>query len=73
MIDRQAAIDIARAASQGVLEVPLNAPVEVEEADDALVVSFLAQNPPGVRGPDFHARVRLDAESGEVLEIVAGS
>jgi hypothetical protein len=45
----------------------------VSHSDDEVTVDFLADVPQGVRGPDLYARVTLDAASGEVLEVLAGS
>jgi hypothetical protein len=73
MIDREHAVEIAREAARRVLDVPDDCPVEVEETDGSILVRFLATNPPGIRGPDFHAQVTLDAETGETLEVLAGS
>jgi hypothetical protein len=36
-------------------------------------VTFPHQNAPGVRGPDFDAQVTIDARTGKVLQILAGS
>lgn len=72
-IDEREARRLARAAVDGLVEVDDGGPVTVERRGQHWVVEFERVNPPGVRGPDFDARVTLDARTGEVVEILGGS
>jgi hypothetical protein len=72
-ISHAAAVDAARKAIQG--KVTLTQPGEVRVSDDGdrIVVEFTRRNAPGERGPDYEARVTLDARSGQVIEVLGGS
>ena len=48
-------------------------PVETVRETDRYIVTFVHVNPPGVRGPDFDARVTLDASTGDVIQILGAS
>ena len=73
MITRDEAIEIAKKAIEdGIATVP-DAPIEVAYQDDQAIVTFVCILPPGTRGPDYDAQVTMDACSGEVLEVLAGS
>lgn len=72
-ITREEAVEAARAALTGKVNLPADASAEVELKNGVYTVVFpwrVAQN---VLGPDYHAKVTVDAERGEVLEILAGS
>jgi hypothetical protein len=71
--DEAEAHRIARAALAGLIELEQDGPVTVQRRGRHWVVEFGYENPPGVRGPDFEARVTLDADTGEVVEVLAGS
>ena len=75
-LDDQQAIDIARKAIVGKAKSDDDAPITVtherKKLHKVVVVEFGAYNPPGVRGPDFSARVTLDAKSGEVKDLQVG-
>lgn len=74
MISEEGAIHIARGAVAGAVEVPEDARADVQRLDDGtVVVVFPTDLPPGVRGADYHARVTLDAVTGEVIDILGGS
>ena len=66
------AVEIARAALPGKVDLPADARAEVERRGERYVVTFPITLPPGVRGADYHARVTIDASSGAVLEILGG-
>jgi hypothetical protein len=63
---------IAREAIEGIVDLTGGA-VTVEAHDGCYVVTFGRNDPPGVRGPDFDAKVTLDRQTGEVLEILGAS
>ncbi|MCW1914889.1 hypothetical protein OJ996_14975 [Luteolibacter sp. GHJ8] len=67
---REKAIESARAACAGKVAVPESAPVRVSEANGKVTVIFVQELPPGALGGDYHAKVTLDATSGEVIEIL---
>ncbi len=73
MISPAEALAIATEAIAGNVEHRPDEPIEVVRRDDRYVVTFVHVNPPGVRGANYDARVTIDAESGEVTEILAGS
>jgi hypothetical protein len=66
------AITGARAAIEGKIEPGPGAAVTAVRRGDRWIVEW-AFPPQPRRGPDFEARVELDARSGEVLSILAGS
>lgn len=67
------AVRAAREAVAGHVTLTEGAGVSVENEDDRIVVEFARHNEPGERGPDYEARVTLDARTGEVLDILGGS
>ncbi len=73
MITQDEAIKIAKKAIKGKVKPQPNAPIEVELKNERYIVTFVCVWPPGTRGPDFSARVTIDAPSGRVLEILAGA
>ena len=73
MITRTEALDIARKAIEGSVVPQAGAPVDVQLADGRYTVVFTHILPPGTRGPDYDARVTIEASSGKVLEILGGS
>jgi len=70
LIAENEAIELAKKACIGRLEVPPDAPVVVELKDKVYIVTFKTQWPKGTLGGDYYARVSVDAASGEVLEIL---
>ena len=66
------AVATARAAVAGAVEIS-GGPVSVNRQGDTVVVEFGCDLPPGTRGPDYDARVTLDANSGAVREILGAS
>jgi hypothetical protein len=75
-LDDQHAIDLARKAIVGKAKSDDDAPITVTHKRNMLhklvIVEFGAYNPPGTRGPDFAARVTLDAKTGEVKDLQVG-
>jgi hypothetical protein len=72
MLTREEAVDRAVAAARELLEVPDDSTPEVVEQGH-YVVTFPRSDPPGTRGPDYHAQVTIDAVTGEVVELLGGS
>lgn len=72
-ISDYAAVRAARKAVRGYATLTPGAGVRVKEDNGRIVVEFARHNAPGERGPDYEARVTLDAQTGEVLEILGGS
>jgi uncharacterized membrane protein YkoI len=72
-ISDDAAVRAARKAVRGHVTLTRGGEVRVENEDDRVVVEFVRRNAPGERGPDYEARVTLDARTGEVLDILGGS
>ncbi len=72
-ISREAAVDAAREAAGQHVVIPEGGEVRIEEGDAHLVVEFVRPRTPGERGPDYEARVTVDARTGEVLDILGGS
>ena len=73
MIDQDRAREIALQAVDGFVAMPPGTPVTAERRDDRFVVTIGSGPPPGVRGADYQARITVDANSGEVLELLFGS
>lgn len=72
-IDNERAIQIAREAIEGLVELSSPADVQVERHGTAFTVTFPRRNPPGVRAADYDARVTIDAQTGAVVEVLGGS
>jgi len=74
MITETEALAIARKAIEGKIEPEKGAPVKVEQQGDHYVVTFThIPSSPNERGPDYAAQVTLDARTGKVLKVYAGS
>jgi uncharacterized membrane protein YkoI len=73
MITRAEAVDIARKAIEGKVTLQSGSPIEVDLKDDRFTVVFVHLLPPGTRGPDYDAKVTIDASSGEVLSLLGSS
>lgn len=71
-ISDEQAVAAARAAVAGTVEIS-GGPVSVSRRGDTVVVEFGCDLPPGTRGPDYDARVTLDAKTGTVREILGSS
>lgn len=67
------AIEIARRAIQGKVDLQSPDAVKVRRERGRYVVIFEHYNPPGVRGPDYDAQVTIDRASGDVIELLGGS
>ena len=73
MITKEEAIAIAEKAIEGAAKPQEGSPIETELKDGKYIVTFVAIWPPETLGPDYTARVTIDASSGEVLELLVGS
>jgi uncharacterized membrane protein YkoI len=72
-ISEARAIEIARQAIQGKVDLQSPGAVTVKRERGRYVVIFEHYNPPGVRGPDYDAKVTIDAMTGDVIELLGGS
>lgn len=72
MLTRDEAVDRAITAARELLDVPEDSAPDVVEQGQ-YVVTFPRSDPPGTRGPDYHARVTIDAVTGAVIELLGGS
>jgi len=70
---QEEAVELARQAVVGKATLQPEGPVETVRENDRYIVTFVHVNPPGVRGPDFDARVTLDASTGDVIQILGAS
>ena len=70
MISEAEAIEIARRAIVGKVSLQEDAPIRVQRRRSRYTITFIHINAPGVRGPDYDARVTIDARTGEVYEIL---
>ena len=73
MITQDEAIKIAKKEIRGKIKLQEEAPIEVELKNDRYIVTFVCILPPDTLGPDFSARVTIDALSGRILEILSGT
>ena len=73
MKTQEEAVELARQAVVGKATLQPEGPVETVRENDRYIVTFVHVNPPGVRGPDFDARVTLDASTGDVIQILGAS
>lgn len=73
MISKEEAIQSARTALQGNVDLSPGGGVEVVQRGDVYVVTFTRNDPPGTRGPAYDAQVTVDARTGKVTELLGGS
>jgi uncharacterized membrane protein YkoI len=73
MISKDEAIRIARKAIEGGVELSEGGGVEVVQQGEVYIVTFTRNDPPGTRGPDYDARVTINARTGEVIELLGSS
>jgi uncharacterized membrane protein YkoI len=73
VITPASAIKIAKKAIAGKVERQEGSQIEVILHTDRYTIIFEYLNPPGVRGPDYDAKVMINAKTGEVLEILGGT
>lgn len=67
------AIAAARTALAGRVNPQAGGPIRVTREGQRISVEFGRHDPPGTRGPDFDARVVVDAGSGRILSVLGGS
>ena len=70
MLTEEECIEIARHAIAGKVDLQEGAPIKVERRDKKYIVTFVHNTPSHMLGPDYDARITIDAESGEVIEIL---
>ena len=70
MISNEKAIELARKACEGKVNIPANAETRVIARDGTTTVFFLQKLPPGTLGGDYHAKVDLDSKTGKVTGIL---
>jgi len=74
LITRTDAIRVAREEiGRTRIGLQKGAPVTVDLVDGIYIVTFKRVNPPGVRGPDFDARISIRADTGKVTKIEVGA
>jgi len=68
------AVEIAYKVAH-LITIPDDAPIEIvfRSKTNRYVVQFKTELPPGIRGADYHAQVTLDATTGKVIQVWAGS
>jgi Peptidase propeptide and YPEB domain len=72
MITESKAIEIAEATIKGKVTTQKDSPTTAVLKDGKYTVTFVYITPPGVKGPDYDARVVIDASTGEVKEFLVG-
>lgn len=73
MITQTEAIEIARKEILGKIEIEENAPVTAELENNQYIVTFGCNLPPDTLGPDYAARVTINAVSGKIMNVLAGT
>lgn len=69
-ITRQKAIEIAKKAVAKDVSYPPDTPIEAETKGSRIIVTFKTRLTPNTRGPDYYARVTIDAATGRVLQVL---
>jgi uncharacterized membrane protein YkoI len=72
MTTKSEAIEIAKKAIEGKVKPQENCPITVERKKFRYIITFVHINPPGVLGPDYDAKVTIDVQTGQVLDILGG-
>lgn len=72
VISEERAIELARQACVGKVEIPADVRPSVVQRGPSLLVTFPTTLAPGTRGADYHAQVTIDAATGRVIEILGG-
>jgi len=72
MITESEAISIAKRTIKGKATPQDGSPITSELQGNTYIVTFIHENPPGVKGADYDARVTLDAKTGEVMQLLVG-
>lgn len=71
-ITKQKALGIALKAIEGKVRRKENSPVEITCDANVYTVTFVHETPTNMLGADFDAQVRIDAITGEVLQLMVG-
>jgi hypothetical protein len=72
-ITHAAALEIADEAVRDHVTIADAAPVRIMDDGEHIVIEFTRPLAAGERGPDYAARVTLDAQTGVILEILSCS
>jgi len=72
-ISADEAVAIAMDEIEGKISVPGDSKPIVEFGSDTITVTFPTNLPPNMLGPDYHGQVIIDKQSGEIIEVLAGS
>jgi hypothetical protein len=73
VITPEEAVEVARRATVGKAILHAQGPVRVDHKRGTYVVTFVHEQPSGVRGPDYDAQVTVDAERGDVIQVLGAS
>ncbi len=73
MITEAEAIEIAKEAIEGKIQPQTDSPITVQHHEGRYIITFVHITPSDMLGPDYDARVTIDARTGAVLEILGGS
>ena len=73
MISKQAALEIAKKEIHGAMNYTKSLAIRVELQDATYIVTFPFYLPPNACGPEYAARVWIDAKTGEVRNFLVGS
>lgn len=72
-LTNEQAIEVARNAVKDCVTLQAGSPIRVEAHEKQIIVTFVHILPPGTRGPDYDAKVTIDAKSAAVLQLLVGS
>lgn len=72
-ISEPKAIELARRAVVGKVNLTPDAKVSVRNTAKQLIVTFGGPPPAGMLGPDYEAQVRINRMTGEIEEVLGGS
>ena len=72
-ISRDEALRIAREAVEGTYEYDHDGEIVVALDGGQYIITFPVDLPEGSLGPDYAARVTIDARSGEIIQLLVGS
>ena len=70
-ISREKALEIARKANM--MNYDKSQEIRIYLAGGIYTIIFPIKLPPGALGPDYAAKIEIDAKSGKVISVMAGS
>jgi predicted small secreted protein len=71
LVTEESALRIAHERIKDDIVIPTDCKPEISVKDDKYVITYPFRLAPGWRGPDYHAKVTVDARTGEILEVLA--